>query len=53
MEMIEEVKGGSSGWGSENNIEKAIGIVFWNMVGLKRKDRDFWNYLEKFDVIGL
>jgi len=32
--------------------KKAIGIVFWNIAGLKRKDRDFWDYLEKFDVIG-
>jgi len=33
--------------------KKAIGLVFWNVAGVKSKDRDFWDYLEKFDVIGL
>jgi len=28
-----------------------IEIVIWN-IGLK-KDRDFWDYLETFDVIGM
>jgi len=32
---------------------KAIELVFWNVAGIKSKDRNFWDYLEKFDVIGL
>lgn len=28
-------------------------ILFWNVAGLKKKDREFWNYIEKFDVVGL
>jgi len=36
-----------------NEYKKAIRIVFWNITRVKRKDRDFWDYLGKFDVIGL
>lgn len=25
-------------------------IVFWNVTGLERKDREFWKYIESFDV---
>lgn len=27
--------------------------MFWNVAGIKKKKREFWNYLERFDVIGL
>jgi len=37
----------------KNSMYKAIGLVFWNVAGIQNKDRDFWDYLEKFDVIGL
>jgi len=33
--------------------KKAIELIFWNVAKVKSKDRDFWDYLEKFDVIGL
>jgi len=36
-----------------SKAKKAIGIVFWNVAEVKRKDWDFWYYLEKFDVIDL
>lgn len=31
--------------------ERDVGIVFWNVAGLKNKDREFWKGLEKWDVI--
>lgn len=36
----------------EESIEE-IKILFWNVAGIKKKERDFWNYIERFDVIGL
>lgn len=30
-----------------------IKMVLWNIAGLKKKERKFWKYLERFDVIGL
>ncbi|XP_071577333.1 uncharacterized protein [Temnothorax nylanderi] len=27
--------------------------MFWNVAGLSRKDRDFWDYLKKFDIVNL
>jgi len=47
-------KEGEEGEARKNSeYKKVIGIVFWNITGVKRKDKDFWDYLEKFDVIGL
>jgi len=52
--MTEEVEEGTEGEGKENGEEgearwnsehkKAIGIIFWNVAGVKSKDRDFWDY---------
>ncbi|XP_024884581.1 trichohyalin-like [Temnothorax curvispinosus] len=28
-------------------------MIFWNVAGLKKKDREFWEYIEGFDIIGL
>lgn len=30
-----------------------IRMIFWNIAGLKKKDREFWEYIEKFDMIGM
>ncbi|TGZ54682.1 hypothetical protein DBV15_12603 [Temnothorax longispinosus] len=30
-----------------------IKVIFWNVAGLKKKDREFWEYIEGFDIIGL
>jgi len=46
-------KEGEEGETRKNSMYKAIGLVFWNVAGIKNKDRDFWDYLEKFAVIGL
>jgi len=61
--VTEGVKEGTEGEGKEEGEEgearknsgykKAIRIVFWNVAGVKSKDRNFWDYLEKFDVIEL
>lgn len=39
----------------QNNIKLTdeMKILFWNVAGLKKKDREFWNYIERFDVVGL
>lgn len=36
----------------KESIEE-IKILFWNVAGIKKKERDFWNYVERFDVVGL
>lgn len=28
-------------------------IIFWNVVGLMRQDMDFWNYIKRYDFIGM
>lgn len=37
----------------KNKDKRNVRIVFWNIAGMKKKDRDFWDYVEGFDVIGL
>ncbi|KMQ86341.1 hypothetical protein RF55_14685, partial [Lasius niger] len=39
--------------GLSRGIRGRVKIVFWNVAGLKRKDREFWNFIESFDIIGL
>lgn len=33
--------------------ENILKIGFWNVAGLDNKDRQFWDYVAKFDYIGL
>ncbi|TGZ46495.1 Uncharacterized protein DBV15_11693 [Temnothorax longispinosus] len=33
--------------------KRKISIMFWNVTGLSRKDRDFWDYVKKFDIVNL
>ena len=28
-------------------------MVFWNVAGIKKKDKEFWEYIETFDIVGL
>jgi len=57
--VIEGVKEETEGEGKEQEEKgkegnkKTIGIAFWNIAGVKRKDKNFRDYLEKFDVIEL
>lgn len=30
-----------------------VKIIFWNIAGMKKKGKEFWDYIERFDVIGL
>ncbi|CAD6227409.1 GSCOCG00012001001-RA-CDS, partial [Cotesia congregata] len=30
-----------------------IRLVFWNVAGIRNKDKEFWEFLKQFDVIGL
>lgn len=39
--------------GKINKSKKVGKFVFWNIAGLDRKDREFWDYIESFDFIGL
>lgn len=27
--------------------------MFWNVAGIKRKDSDFWKFIEQYDFVGL
>jgi len=57
VEEVTEGKGEEEGKKGEtrknNESKKTIEIIFWNIAGLKRKDRNFLDYLEKFDVIDM
>lgn len=33
--------------------EEKIKVLFWNIAGLRKKENDFWEYIKKFDVIGM
>jgi len=33
--------------------EKGLKIAFWNVAGLKNKDREFWKNLEEWEVLVL
>ena len=35
------------------NGKTNIRIGFWNVHGLKNKDKDFWKYIETYEVIGM
>lgn len=40
----------------ENNAKEKVNnrkILFWNIAGLERQDRDFWKYIIGYDYIGL
>lgn len=28
-------------------------MVFWNTAGIKKKEREFWNYIEEFNIVGM
>ncbi|CAD6222085.1 GSCOCG00011712001-RA-CDS, partial [Cotesia congregata] len=30
-----------------------IRLIFWNVAGIRNKDKEFWEFLERFDVIRL
>jgi len=49
----ESKKEGEEREARKNSVYKAIGLVFWNVAGIKSKDTDFWDYFKKFDIIGL
>lgn len=36
----------------EDEKKKEIKIRFWNVAGIKRKDEEFWERIEEWDVIG-
>lgn len=28
-------------------------VLYWNVVGIKKKDENFWRYVQEFGVVGL
>lgn len=32
---------------------KKLKIFFWNVAGIGNKDKDFWKYVQKFDIVNL
>lgn len=32
---------------------RKLKIDLWNVTGLDNKDAQFWDYIEKFDIIGI
>lgn len=41
------------GGGAERRGEGGLGVIFWNVAGLRSKDRNFWRSLEKWEVVVL
>ncbi|KAJ3641742.1 hypothetical protein Zmor_028221 [Zophobas morio] len=40
--------------GKKNGEDKrGLKFLFWNIAGLKKKDNLFWDYVKKFDFVGL
>jgi len=37
----------------ERRIIRNFKILIWNITDIKNKDKDFWRYVEKFDIVGL
>lgn len=37
----------------DNEKEKNVKVVSWNVAGLTYKDRQFWKYIEETDIIGM
>ena len=46
-------KGKSKGKKRKHGGEKEVKMVFWNVAGIKKKDKEFWQYIETFDIVGL
>ena len=50
----EGIGGKRSEGGKEGETGKGkVKIMFWNVAGIDSKDTEVWEYLEKFDFIGL
>lgn len=32
---------------------RGLQICFWNIAGLMNKDKQFWEYLKEYDIVGL
>lgn len=41
------------GKGKQQKKEIRRKLIFWNVSGIERQDKDFWNYIVGFDFIGL
>lgn len=37
----------------EKREEKGIRMCFWNVAGIINKDREVWDYLSGFEMVGL
>lgn len=41
------------GKGKQQKKENRRKLIFWNVAGIERHDKGFWNYIVGFDFIGL
>ena len=48
-----EISEGKEKTGRLNGGNNEIEILFWNTVGIKNNDRDFWNKMEGYEIINL
>lgn len=46
-------KSGKEEEGKETVQGRNVKILFWNIAGITRKEKDFYDYLKEYDVIGL
>ena len=54
--LKEERRGGERRQGKEEKKrkgERGLRMCFWNVAGVLNKDKDMWEYLEDFEVVGL
>jgi len=53
---LESQKGGGREEGAERRRERGREerrFLFWNVAGLRRKDEEFWEYISRYDFVGL
>lgn len=39
--------------GKTSEVKEKVKMLYWNVAGLMKKNRDFWRYVEDFDAVGL
>lgn len=37
----------------KGDVKRGMKVIFWNVAGLRNKDKSFWDFVRKFDVVGL
>lgn len=37
----------------KGDVKREMKVIFWNVAGLRNKDKGFWDFVREFDVVGL